>query len=176
MTGDTGARRCFGKFRGRVLDNVDADGLGRLLVQVPAVPTAELSWALPCSPYAGPGVGLFALPPIGANVWVEFEEGDPSRPIWTGCFWGPGEVPSPAGDPGVVVLGTPALLVVIDDEEGVTVAVKPAGSADRVFVEINAGGVVIDAAPSLLSVGAAGISLTPAPVVTAVDREGDGRG
>jgi len=40
------------------------------------------------------GVGLFFLPPKGANVWVEFEGGDPDYPIWSGCFWSDGEVPA----------------------------------------------------------------------------------
>ena len=43
---------------------------------------------MPCVPYAGSGVGFFAVPPVGANVWVEFEGGDPDYPIWSGCFWG----------------------------------------------------------------------------------------
>ena len=37
------------------------------------------------------------IPPVGANVWVEFEGGDPDYPIWSGCFWGTGEVPALAG-------------------------------------------------------------------------------
>ena len=36
---------------------------------------------MPSSPYAGPGVGLFIVPPVGANVWVEFEGGDLDYPI-----------------------------------------------------------------------------------------------
>ena len=52
---------------------------------------------MPCAPFAGSGVGFFALPPVGANVWVEFEGGDPDYPIWSGCFWGAGEVPAHAG-------------------------------------------------------------------------------
>ena len=33
-------------------------------------------------------MGVYLVPPIGAAVWVEFEHGDPSYPIWTGCRWG----------------------------------------------------------------------------------------
>ena len=29
----------------------------------------------------------------GAGVWIEFEGGDVSYPIWTGCFWRDGEAP-----------------------------------------------------------------------------------
>ena len=43
---------------------------------------------------AGSGVGLFTVPPVGANVWVEFEGGDIDYPILAGCFWGQGEVES----------------------------------------------------------------------------------
>ncbi len=49
------------------------------------VPTG---WAKPCVPYAGPTSGFFSVPPIGAGVWIEFEAGDVSQPIWTGCYWG----------------------------------------------------------------------------------------
>jgi uncharacterized protein involved in type VI secretion and phage assembly len=49
------------------------------------------SWALPSVPLAGPTgppMGVFLVPPIGAGVWVEFEQGDANFPIWTGCRWG----------------------------------------------------------------------------------------
>ncbi|MBV9097472.1 MAG: hypothetical protein JO079_05390 [Frankiaceae bacterium] len=96
----------WGKYRGTVLLNIDPQALGRLLCEVPSLPGMLLGWAWPCVPYAGPGVGFFALPPIGANVWVEFENGNPSYPIWTGCFWEAAEIPlaielSPE-DPGLI--------------------------------------------------------------------------
>ncbi len=50
-------------------------------------------------PYAGDGVGLFAVPPVGANVWVEFEGGDPDYPILAGCFWGRARLPAPGCRP-----------------------------------------------------------------------------
>ena len=79
----------FGKYRGKVENNIDPMMLGRVQVSVPAVlGSGQLSWAMPCAPFAGPGVGLFTVPPVGANVWVEFEAGDPDYPIWSGCFWG----------------------------------------------------------------------------------------
>ena len=56
--------------------------------------TGTQSWAYPSVPYAGLQTGFYAIPPVGANVWVEFEGGDPDHPIWTGCFWGPGEAPA----------------------------------------------------------------------------------
>jgi uncharacterized protein involved in type VI secretion and phage assembly len=81
--------RFFGKYRGRVVENVDPLQIGRIMAQVPDV-LAEIpsSWALPCVPAAGIQAGCFIVPPVGSQVWIEFEQGDPSLPIWTGGFWG----------------------------------------------------------------------------------------
>lgn len=85
--------RFYGKYRGKVLENIDPMVMGRIMIEVPAIPAAISNWAMPCVPYAGPQVGFYAIPPISANVWVEFEGGDPNYPIWVGCFWSEGEVP-----------------------------------------------------------------------------------
>jgi uncharacterized protein involved in type VI secretion and phage assembly len=88
-------KQFFGKYRGKVIDNVDPKQMGCMRVSVPAVlGTGTQSWAYPSVPYAGLQTGFYAIPPVGANVWVEFEGGDPDHPIWTGCFWGPGEAPA----------------------------------------------------------------------------------
>lgn len=89
------SEKYFGKYRGKVENNIDPLMLGRIQVSAPAaLGDGTLSWAMPCTPYAGPQVGFFAIPPVGANVWVEFEGGDLDYPIWVGCFWGVGEVPA----------------------------------------------------------------------------------
>jgi hypothetical protein len=114
----------YGKYRGVVRKNTDELNLGRLEVEVPAVTgDAGPVIALPCVPYAGPQVGLYAMPPVGAKVWVEFEGGDLSSPIWSGCFWGPGELPpaalAAAAQPHLVsVLQTDALSMVLDSRPG----------------------------------------------------------
>ena len=87
--------RFYGKYRGEVIDNDDIEGRGRILALVPGVPGMLLNWALPCTPYGGELVGFFSIPPIGANVWIEFEGGNPTHPIWSGCFWEIGEFPEP---------------------------------------------------------------------------------
>ncbi|MFJ1546112.1 phage baseplate assembly protein V [Streptomyces sp. NPDC088246] len=81
--------RYLGKFRGRVVDNNDPLHIGRVTAEVPDVLGDEPStWALPCLPFTGPQAGQFVVPPPGAGVWVEFEQGDPSFPVWTGCWYG----------------------------------------------------------------------------------------
>ena len=87
--------RFFGKYRGVVVD-VDASTM-RVKASVPAVLGGVSSgWCAPCVPYAGPQVGFFMLPDIGSGVWIEFEGGDVSFPIWTGCYWSSGDIPSAA--------------------------------------------------------------------------------
>lgn len=108
-----------GKHRGVVVENRDPQLLGRLRVQVPSVLGEAAPFALPAVPYAGPQVGFLALPPIGANVWVEFENCDIDRPIWTGCFWGAGEMPAPAAaDVTAKVLKTDQVSLVVSDLPG----------------------------------------------------------
>ncbi|MEU6918638.1 phage baseplate assembly protein V [Streptomyces olindensis] len=122
------SNRYLGKFRGRVVDNDDPLRIGRITVEVPDVLGDEPStWALPCLPFTGPESGQFVVPPPGAGVWVEFEQGDPSFPVWTGCWYGTAEELPPdarrelgAGSPAKpVVVQTPgAHKLVMNDTPG----------------------------------------------------------
>jgi uncharacterized protein involved in type VI secretion and phage assembly len=117
----------YGKYRGMVLNNIDPMQKARLLVQVPDVlGLSTTSWAMPCVPIAGPQMGTFVLPIIGAGVWVEFEGGNPDYPIWTGGFWGSAaEVPALAlagvpASPNIVLQTTAQNTVVVSDLPGPT--------------------------------------------------------
>ncbi len=83
-----GSKTYFGKYRGTVFNNIDPLKKGRLQVVVPDVCLTPTTFAMPCVPVAGLQMGAIAIPPIGAGVWVEFEQGDPDYPIWVGCWWG----------------------------------------------------------------------------------------
>jgi hypothetical protein len=110
----------FGKYRGQVENNIDPQMMGRVQVSVPAVlGEGSLSWAMPCVPFAGSGVGFFMIPPSGANVWVEFEGGDPDYPIWSGCFWGLGEAPAVPAIAEMKVIKTDGVTITINDLPGV---------------------------------------------------------
>jgi len=109
----------FGKYRGKVEDNTDPMLSGRLQVSVPAVLGDATAWALPCAPFAGSGVGFFTMPPVGANVWVEFEGGNPEAAIWSGCFWGLGEFPASLALPQMKVFKTDTATVTLSDLPGV---------------------------------------------------------
>lgn len=86
----------YGKYRGMVLNNIDPMQIGRMQVQVPDVASLiPTSWAMPCFPLSGKQMGMFAIPQIGTGVWVEFEQGNPDYPIWSGCWFGSAaEVPA----------------------------------------------------------------------------------
>src|SRR5262249_25495602 len=100
--------------------NIDPEFLGRVQVSVPAVTgQGTLNWAMPSAPYAGNGVGFWAIPPVGANVWVEYEGGNPDYPIWSGCFWALGEVPAQPAVPQLVVLKTENCTLTLNDLPGV---------------------------------------------------------
>lgn len=109
----------FGKYRGKVVNNIDPMSQGRVQVSVPAVlGDGQMSWAMPCAPYAGSGVGFFTVPPVDANVWVEFEGGDANFPILAGCFWGSGEAPASPAVPFKKVLKTDTATLTLDDTPG----------------------------------------------------------
>ncbi len=82
------SEKFFGKYRGSVVNNVDPLQTGRLLVQVPGIAGQPALWAVPCVPSTLPKAVGSALPEVGAGVWIEFEQGDPKLPIWTGCWYG----------------------------------------------------------------------------------------
>jgi type VI secretion system secreted protein VgrG len=81
--------RYYGKYRGYVSNVTDPENTGRIKAYVPRLlGEAETGWCMPCTPYAGPDQGLYAIPDVGAGVWIEFEGGDLSRPLWSGMWWG----------------------------------------------------------------------------------------
>jgi len=96
-----GGTKYYGIYRGTVVNNIDPMQLGRINVIVPdAGGITPSSWAMPSMPIAGKQEGVFVVPQIGSGVWVQFEAGDPDRPVWTGGWWGNvAEVPTAAFAP-----------------------------------------------------------------------------
>jgi phage baseplate assembly protein gpV len=93
---DTGRNHTFfGKYRAIVTNNNDKkDKMGRIKVKCPAVlGNDESQWCNPCVPFAGQNKGMLFLPKVGDSVWVEFEGGDPNKPIWVGNWFGLYETP-----------------------------------------------------------------------------------
>lgn len=117
----------YGKYRGTVFNNIDPEQRGRIQAIVPDVSgLIPTSWAMPCMPIAGKQSGVYVVPQIGSGVWIEFEQGDPDYPIWTGCFWGiAAEVPALAlagnpVSPSIVLQTALQNAIVISDVPGPT--------------------------------------------------------
>jgi uncharacterized protein involved in type VI secretion and phage assembly len=155
-------RSHWGKYRAFVADRNDPEKLGRLRVRIPSLHgDAVTGWAWPVTPFGGAGTGLFALPQRDDVVFVEFVEGDPAQPLWSGCAWakpgGQSEVPAEAldGYPDAVVLRTNAghtvVLSDVDGEERITI--RAAGGCELVLdpnanrVTVTAGEVVVVGSP-----------------------------
>jgi uncharacterized protein involved in type VI secretion and phage assembly len=114
--------RFYGKYRGSVTE-VEDGGRGRIKAKVPAVlGDTPTGWCDPCVPYAGDQVGFVFLPEVGSGVWIEFEGGDVSYPIWTGCYWRDGELPSDAGPKKKLIMTKAGHQILFDDDaESVTI-------------------------------------------------------
>jgi len=149
--------RFFGKYRGVVVD-VDASTM-RVKASVPAVLGGVSSgWAAPCVPYAGPQVGFMMLPDVGSGVWIEFEGGDVSFPIWTGCYWNSGDIPSSAASTLKTVITTAGSLAF--DNNAASVTLQDASMPAPNSVVIDSSGVTITGSPSsTIAVGAASVSI-----------------
>ena len=78
-----GNRRFYGLYRGVVASAADPLNKGRLKLTIPQVLANEVTgWAWPRDNSSS----RHQPPVIGQGVWVMFEGGDPSHPIWVGTF------------------------------------------------------------------------------------------
>jgi len=164
--------RFYGKYRGLVVDVDDPEQIGRIKAQVPAVlGTEDSPWALPCAPYAGPNVGLHAVPPVGAAVWIEFEAGDPSLPIWTGGWWASNDPPkdpnSSAATPPLKILRSESGLMLALDDDGHTATVSDENGSNFMKISVDSGEIRVQCTAKVI-VEAPQIELTdgaPHPLV-----------
>lgn len=147
--------RFYGKYRGTVTD-VEPPGRGRIRATVPAVlgdqPTG---WCDPCVPYAGSNVGIAFLPAVGTGVWIEFEGGDVSFPIWTGCYWRDGEIPAKVAAGTMVIQTSSGHQIVLDDNGGSVTITDSTGNT----VTLDQSGITVAAAN-----GGGQVALTDAEV------------
>jgi len=129
--------RFFGKYRGTVTD-VGSDC--RIRALVPSVlGDQKTGWCLPCVPYAGPDCGIAFLPEIDSGVWIEFEGGDVSYPIWVGGYWHDGERPTSI-KPAVKVIRTKGKQEIILDDDNHSITITDSNGNS---VTLNDKGIVL---------------------------------
>jgi uncharacterized protein involved in type VI secretion and phage assembly len=156
--------RFYGLYRGLVTDNDDPQKLGRVKANVPTVlGDVESGWCMPCVPYAGDNVGVAFLPEIGSGVWIAFEGGDVSFPVWLGCFWRSGELPSDvAPSVKVIVTNAPLEIKLDDDAESVEITDSNGNSVklDSSGVTVSKSGQQVVVSDSSVSVNNGSLEVT----------------
>jgi len=144
----------YGKYRG-IVSKVDKD-TGRIKAKVPAVLGEAVSgWCMPCVPYAGPKVGIVFLPEERSGVWIEFEGGDVSLPVWVGCYWRDNEVPPDAADHVKVIVTKAPHKLILDDDKGSITITDPNGNTvtlDSSGITLSKGGQKVIISDSSVSV------------------------
>jgi Type VI secretion system/phage-baseplate injector OB domain len=143
--------RFYGKYRGIVKENKDDENLGRIRALVPEVLGDVLSgWALPCTPYTGNGSGQLTIPAKESGVWVEFEAGDVSRPIWTGGWWAAEELPKDnAGNtdvPDLKIIRSEKGLMVTMNDGSQTITVSDTDGKNVLEIKVQDGQITIKGA------------------------------
>jgi uncharacterized protein involved in type VI secretion and phage assembly len=142
--------RFYGKYRALVTDNQDPSNLGRIKARVPEIlGDVTTGWALPALPYSGDGVGIYTIPAPDAGVWIEFEAGDVSRPIWTGCWWGDNQLPKDetgaSTTPQKKIVRTEEGLLLAFDDGGKTIALSDANGNNLLKIETQSGQITVQA-------------------------------
>lgn len=108
---------------------------GVIWVMIPSIlPWPNGAPAKPCLPFASAGFGFAFVPPPGSRVWIAFEGGQRSNPVWLGSPWpalSTANQPSPGVTP-VGVLWGPSFRIEFSStgvsltcDTGTTVAVSP---------------------------------------------------
>lgn len=125
--------RYYGKYRGLVSDISDPEKMARIKAKVPAVfGEDESPWAMPCVPFAGAKHGLVLLPEVDDGVWIEFEGGDLSRPIWSGCWWARSQMPEPQGETVRLLATSAGHQIFIDENADEIQLVHPGGPVVKI--------------------------------------------
>jgi Type VI secretion system/phage-baseplate injector OB domain len=149
--------RFWGKYRATVLQVLTGADLGKLVVSAPdiygSLPSPQV-W--PCVPFAGPKHGFFSLPEIGDGVWIEFEGGNPSQPIWTGGWWVSGDLTSVSNANTRSWFTSKGLQIVMDDGQQQLSLIHP-GGASIVLTQTD---ITLSISSTQLKLDATGISIT----------------
>jgi hypothetical protein len=170
--------RLYGLCIGYVTDRDDPEGLGRVRFCVPGLVEPESAWAWPLGTSGGGSkdYGFFAVPALGAEIGVLFNQGDIDAPFFIPGHWGrPGgvsEVPEEAqkSPPDNRVIATPTFRIELDESAG-TRRLKLTNRRTGDYLELDAEtNTVTLSATTTLTLRAVGAIAIDAPHVTIAGR------
>jgi uncharacterized protein involved in type VI secretion and phage assembly len=99
-------------------------------------------------------VGFFAIPPVGAGVWIDFEAGDPARPVWSGGWWGSDERPKNEGgtaaSPPLKILRSEKGLMLALDDDASTATLSDENGNNLVTIKASEGQIRVEAATKVI--------------------------
>lgn len=126
-----------GKYRAIVTNIKDPENRGRIKVKCPKVygEYYESPWCLPCVPNALDNGGIFAMPHLNEVVWIEFEEGNPQKPIWVGSWWVPDKAPLGKDDYASYV----DLRKILKTKAGHLIEIDDSTGAERITIQHSSG-------------------------------------
>lgn len=116
-----GLGRYYSVYRGIVVDNNDIEkNMNRVKVCIPEAMGGTFAWAYPRNQHGSISNGFkFLAPKVGDIVFITFEYGDPTKPLWEYHGWGLQQIPQPLNGPNKMGLITPeGNLITIDDDSG----------------------------------------------------------
>jgi len=148
----------YSNYPAYVIENEDPLGQGRLLVLLGTIlgPTSNPVWAYPKGSWSGDDCGIQIIPEIKDIVWVEFQNGKVTSPIWSFYFHHVDKKPEEFKSPKVYGLKTPAgYLVTIDEADDSVLIKSPKGPTVSIIKEV----VEIKTPANTLTLDSTGISI-----------------
>lgn len=126
-------RRYHGLYAAKVVSVDDAEGLGKVQVVIPSIYDGDgqdaAVWARPSFP-----TNHFTVPQVDDQVWVMFENGDPTRPVWIGTWYASGATP-----PGASPTDKPQNRQVIQSPKGQLILIDETDGAEQISIQDKTG-------------------------------------
>jgi phage baseplate assembly protein V len=156
MSGTTLSSRVEGLVTGIVVDVVDPENMGRVLLDLPAQQgRSRTAWAPVASPMAGNDRGVWTMPEVGDEALVGFFNGDADFPVVVG-FLRNGQDKPPSTTPFERMIRS------LDRH---TIRMIDAGVAGAIVIE-DAHGNVITMSNGKITIKAVALLSLEAPIVT----------
>lgn len=113
-------KKYYSIYRAIVVDNEDPKNMNRVEICCPAVMGGIMAWAYPKGQHGTTNGGFkWLAPKVGDIVWVTFEYGDPTKPVWEYHGWGAKQMPTALNDPNTMGIVTPnGNIIIINDDNG----------------------------------------------------------